>query len=384
MLFAPIFVDSIQRLTLRFKDAEIEQIFRAYSLPRTLQQSRLAMVCGTLVFLAFGYFDPWFMSKDQQAEAWVIRTIAIVVPIAICFWTHVHHASFARWRDPALASVCLSAGVALTHIMYIIPPENVAHVFPSMVIVTFVAYNFIGARFVYGLAVDITLLVTYNLMLQAKGYPVNLIVSQDYFIVAANLMAGGAGYLAEYQRRQLFLQSRALDVERERHLSRSLHDPLTGLPNRESLFELLDHMLSQGQTDRRRHAGFFVDLDGFKAINDALGHAAGDSLLQTVSLKLRASTRKSDTAYRIGGDEFFILASGIDNEFDAISRAAELRAEIESTADHLPAGLSVSASIGVCLFPYEGATVSGVIQRADHAMYEAKRAGKARTVVTQR
>ena len=163
---------------------------------------------------------------------------------------------------------------------------------------------------------------------------------------------------------------------------RALTDPLTGLPNRLLFEDRLMHALRRhdGAEERRteRNAGrlavLFVDLDGFKPINDSLGHAAGDLVLKEAALRLRAAGRDSDTLARIGGDEFVMLAEGAASLADCVALARRL---VETLARPFQLGdlsVEVSASVGVVVYPDQGHR-DKLVAHADAAMYAAKRAG---------
>lgn len=163
------------------------------------------------------------------------------------------------------------------------------------------------------------------------------------------------------------------------------HDALTGLGNRHHLEICLRHFIgSEGQPDRTpaRFALLFLDLDGFKTINDTLGHGVGDELLIQIARRLELCLRRSDVSVRLGGDEFIILLSEIHRIEDASALADKLLTQIR-----LPVTLegrdpvSVSASVGIAQFPEHGRTADALIQAADAAMYEAKSAGRNRCEV---
>lgn len=163
-----------------------------------------------------------------------------------------------------------------------------------------------------------------------------------------------------------------LEDERKYHLKRPLHDPLTGLPNRELLYDRLRQAIRLGARNNECHAGFFVDLDGFKAINDRLCHKTGDRVLIQVGERLSETVRKTDTVARLGGDEFFVLALGIEGRADACHLAEKLLEALRGPLAGVPSELLLRASVGTCLFPFPGVMASSVIHRADMAMYEVK------------
>ena len=169
--------------------------------------------------------------------------------------------------------------------------------------------------------------------------------------------------------------------QRLKHFDRSLHDALTGLPNRELLHDRMEQALSRSSRDGLHHAGLFIDLDGFKQINDNFGHEVGDRTLKEVADRLRAAVREADTVARLGGDEFFVLIYDISESDNAVAKATQLLALIKAPLPGMPDEFVQSASIGICLFPYPSANVEDIIRRADQAMYNAKEAGKDRYFV---
>jgi diguanylate cyclase (GGDEF)-like protein/PAS domain S-box-containing protein len=154
------------------------------------------------------------------------------------------------------------------------------------------------------------------------------------------------------------------------------HDYLTGLPNRMLLMDRVEQAIILARRHATRLAVLFLDLDGFKHINDSLGHPLGDKLLQSVARRLVDCARSSDTVSRQGGDEFVVLLSEVQEPEDAVlaaSRMLKAVAEAHSIDEH---DLHVTTSIGVSIFPEDGADAQTLIQNADTAMYQAKENGR--------
>ncbi len=154
------------------------------------------------------------------------------------------------------------------------------------------------------------------------------------------------------------------------------HDYLTGLPNRMLLNDRVDQAIILARRHGTRLAVLFLDLDGFKHINDSLGHPVGDKLLQSVARRLVGCARSSDTVSRQGGDEFVVLLSEVERPEDAVlaaSRMLKAVAEAHPIDEH---DLHVTTSIGVSVFPEDGADAQTLIQNADTAMYQAKENGR--------
>jgi diguanylate cyclase (GGDEF)-like protein/PAS domain S-box-containing protein len=127
------------------------------------------------------------------------------------------------------------------------------------------------------------------------------------------------------------------------------HDPLTGLPNRLLFNERLEHALERARRDRVRCALLFVDFDDFKVINDTLGHASGDALLQIIATRVQGVVRRSDTAARFGGDEFVVIAEEIAHAEDAARLAAKLLNTVSEPIELAGERIAVSASVGICI-----------------------------------
>ncbi|MET1490078.1 GGDEF domain-containing protein [Uliginosibacterium paludis] len=361
--------------TLGFRDRNLERAFVAWNLPRTLDQGRVALFIGGLIYLMMGCLDNLFVPVERQQDVWAIRLGTGWVPPFLLLLSYSR--CFGRACHVLLASNGLVGGLGLVAMISVLPRESAAYYYPSLILITFYIYNFSGTRFIHAFCADLALIASYNFALgHLGGMPVHVLASQDFFIVSANLIGGAAGYMAEYQRRMLFLQKRDIEAERQLHLDRSMHDRLTGLPNRELLYDRISQALSFALREGTHNAGYFIDLDGFKQINDRFGHEVGDRVLKLVAQRLREVVREADTVSRLAGDEFFVLARGLESVGEARRLAVKMLASLSRSAPDLPDGLRLSASVGVCLFPWPGVSVAGIIDQADQAMYEAKRLGK--------
>jgi diguanylate cyclase (GGDEF)-like protein len=152
----------------------------------------------------------------------------------------------------------------------------------------------------------------------------------------------------------------------------SHYDQLTGLPNRILLLDRFNQAAARAARQRKQVALLFLDLDGFKRINDTLGHFAGDQLLQQVAARLTASIRTSDTACRYGGDEFVILLPELDYAESAVVAAEKI--QVHLAKPHLVGGTSIqiTASIGIAIYPADGTEFDDLIQQSDAGMYSNK------------
>lgn len=156
----------------------------------------------------------------------------------------------------------------------------------------------------------------------------------------------------------------------------ALFDPLTGLPNRTMFFERLTFVLTQARRAKSLAAVLFIDFDGFKSVNDTLGHDAGDALLKEVGNRLTSCLRESDTAARMGGDEFVIILTNLGAAKDAAMIAAKLLEKLNQPVNLKEQPCTISASIGIAIFPDDGNDTGTLVKKADEAMYHAKSNGK--------
>jgi diguanylate cyclase (GGDEF)-like protein/PAS domain S-box-containing protein len=158
----------------------------------------------------------------------------------------------------------------------------------------------------------------------------------------------------------------------------ALHDALTGLPNRRLLTDRLNQAILVAQRTKRPLVICYLDLDGFKPVNDRWGHAAGDELLKQVSNRLQSCVRANDTVCRLGGDEFVLMLTDLEQPDEHDSVVQRIIAEIGRPFIIGDDSATVTASIGVTLFPQDGGDADTLLRHADHAMYLAKSLGRNR------
>jgi two-component system cell cycle response regulator len=169
--------------------------------------------------------------------------------------------------------------------------------------------------------------------------------------------------------KQLEQYSRALE-------SQALHDALTGLPNRRLLMDRLSLAIAHARRNTSTMAVMFLDLDGFKQINDTLGHDAGDTLLSMVADRLVAAVREEDTVARMGGDEFVIGLWELSHADDVATLVSKVILAVSQPYRIQGHDVRITASAGVGIYPLHGEAVETLMKCADLALYEAKRAGK--------
>lgn len=208
------------------------------------------------------------------------------------------------------------------------------------------------------------------------GCGLDIVLLHAIFVVSEFFILG---YSVKLQREHSLdlniTKNRVLELNKELTYT-SLHDSLTGLPNRLYLSEKLEQIKLQSSYDSKKFAVIFLDLDHFKNINDTLGHDVGDALLKRVANILKNNVSKNDLISRIGGDEFIIIVSGINDEDDLLSIINGLLSEFRKEMLIKGYSLRLSASIGISIYPDDSTSVRELMKYADIAMYNAKEDGR--------
>jgi diguanylate cyclase (GGDEF)-like protein len=227
---------------------------------------------------------------------------------------------------------------------------------------------------VHGIATELPIVVITGLEDEETGLRAVQLGAQGYLVkgeLDPRVLSRSLRHAIERHRMVAELEAAR---RREHHLA--THDALTGLPNRQLLFDLLGQTMAYSSRYAQWAAVLFVDLDRFKQVNDTLGHDAGDQLLQIVSRRLTAAIRTSDTAARLGGDEFIVLLSNMNRTQDAFIVARAILQDLSRPYVLLgQEEVRLSPSIGIAIYPGDGTRPEALVRSADAAMYSAKRHG---------
>jgi diguanylate cyclase (GGDEF)-like protein len=361
--------------------------------PPELRRERLGRFLNRLAPVAalFGLVETWaavaFDDRRALASALVILLYSEVALAA---------ARLATLGKTGPACTMASAGIVLSAlVLVVLQPE----LHPALAVVPLlgavIAYPYLGGKALLGLlggalASTATIAVIGLLLPPATRLP--RLFALPYLAAATTTVVAFVAYFlwqyriqvearlrgAEGRRAQL---ERAIEelTGREREARRlSLRDPLTGLANRRLLLDRLEEMVRSPGPDDRLAALVFLDLDGFKEVNDTLGHARGDQLLAEVAKALDGGVRKTDTLARFGGDEFALLMPRVASSLEPEQVAERLLRRLAQNLPPLPRGLRVAASLGIALFPDHGQTAERLLRAADAAMYRAKLDGGGR------
>lgn len=187
-------------------------------------------------------------------------------------------------------------------------------------------------------------------------------------LVLLQYMSLLAATLSQFQKRLMDAESKALDM--------AFLDPLTGLNNKRYMNTLFDHALLLATRPHHLVAIFYIDLDNFKPINDTAGHHVGDEVLKAIAARIKGIVRSTDICARVGGDEFIVIGTQLENENQAFDVAKKLLSQMMQEVQVGEQQYMLGASIGISLYPHHARDLSELIQCADSAMYQVKRNGK--------
>lgn len=353
----------------------------AFSLPIDLGYDFGITALSLLIAILSSGFALWLVSQPQL-PAWQLGFGALVMGAGI---SAMHYTGMAAMRmtpgidyDPSLfgASLLIAVGASAAALWiafrlrhntpYVRLARGGAAVIMGLAIVGMHYTGMAAARFAdgsfCGAAVD---------GLSGKGLD-NLVLVTTLAVLSIALLTSILDARLEARTAEL---ANSLTLANRELTQLALHDTLTGLPNRVLLADRIDQAMLMVQEQSGCFALMFIDLDGFKPVNDAFGHHMGDQLLREVSVRLREDLRSQDTLARIGGDEFVLLVQ-LHEPGDALRLAARqvgLISRVFRVGEH---DLQISASIGIAVYPGNGHTAQELLMNADAAMYHAKGAGK--------
>jgi diguanylate cyclase (GGDEF)-like protein len=346
------------------------------------------LLCA-LLYTCFGFLD-WVTLPSNAAGALTVRAVVVLATLAVAAAVRYWPNFFVRHYEVCMCACSLGWGAGIVGIIALSSPTDLAWgtYYAGLLIVSMALYAWTYLRPVHAGMIGAVLVACYvaeALFVQRMGargeWP--LLVQNTFFLVVANLIGVVPLVLRERFSRQAFLLKNALarDLKLEEEAKRqsqhrSEHDVLTGLPNRARFLRKLDKLLA-ARRGADQVAVLFLDLDGFKPVNDRHGHAAGDHVLAVTAARIRATIRGADLAARLGGDEFVVAAPLADADADAelvvCRMSAALRAAIAEPVEFKGLRLCVSVSIGAALCPRDGAGAAELVHRADQDMYASKR-----------
>ena len=376
-------------LKLSFLDRNLEKAFQEDYFEKTLLQVRLTLLFGALLYGLFGILD-CLVIPEIKTYAWLIR-FALVSPLLLFTYLLTHTRFYRKWMRVCLFLAGLTSGAGIVWLIILAPfPGN--HLYYSGVLLCVLFYFVFVPDFIVASLLSWSLFVLYLAMVKFYSqiaFPALMNNASAFF--AFNLTGMFASYSFERYMRSDFLQRRIiherteelkgalLDVEKARGEAEALSqlDPLTGLYNRRHFLCVAEQEFERKARNQQSLAVMMVDIDHFKSINDSHGHRIGDMVIQEVAQKIRDTLRTNDTPCRYGGEEFAILLPETNLDASAVIgwRLQQVIESMRFEAEDIT--ILTTVSIGIAsLNEGEFAKTEDLLEMADRALYEAKKAGR--------
>lgn len=360
----------------------LEKLFQSHIEVEKTNLSRTMCLLGAFLYLLFAIVDYYLLSASL-VNILLIRGFVITVLLSV--FAYSHHKSFVEQYDLLFLGVYVLAAAGIEAMIYLAPPEsNTSSIYLAgliLVIMTIFTWSYLK---IWNALLAATIIFTsYTFLELYKGLLATDLAVNLSFLVSATAI----GFMSQLNRdrylRESFVLQKSLEQSVREKTIEANQDGLTGLANRRSVKVLLSESLDKVKIDSKKTlVVIFIDLNGFKLINDTHGHTIGDKVLTIIARRLELAVRKSDTVARLGGDEYLIGLLMKKNNLSKLDGVIEKFAEVISAPIRINGlKLSVSGSLGVAIYPDQGKTVNELIDSADKKMYLSKYEGKVNTVV---
>jgi diguanylate cyclase (GGDEF)-like protein len=352
---------------------------------------RTSVLCSFL-YLCFAVLDTIAMPSNLTA-AWAVRAVVVGSTGLMVMAARARPAAFLRHYTLLVCATYLWWSIGIDVIILLAHEGDPARdsYYAGLMLVSMALYTWTYLHPVHAAATGLVLAIAYLVLAlfgqqMWHGHDWIVLLQNCFFLISANVVGVFSLYMRERFSRQAYLLKNALshNLRLEEEAKRqseylSEHDALTGLPNRVRFLRKLGEMIA-ASPEGTSVAVLFLDLDGFKQVNDQHGHAAGDEVLRCVADRVRGVIRATDLAGRLGGDEFVIALPLAERQGPVIIErlSASLRSAIAAPVPHQAGTLHVSSSVGAAVYPEHGRTADELLHVADQGMYRAKRQRKAR------
>jgi diguanylate cyclase (GGDEF)-like protein len=386
----PVFRPIFSSLTSEPFSPALEAAYQNDLAGEKIRMIHFASFLCVLLFMSSAVLDAGTL-PGHVASAWIIRSVEVLITVAIAVAIHLRPRAFLRHYTAGICFIALTWAAGVEAMIMLASPGDLAWstYYAGLILVAMALYTWTYLRWMHAAIVGLLVIGSYLLsalfvqgMSDGRHWP--LLGQNAFFLFSANLLGLASMVIRERFSRQAFLLKNALarDLKLEEEAKRQSqyraeHDDLTGLPNRVRFLRRLDELLAARQ-GAGTVAVLFLDLDGFKPVNDCHGHAAGDHVLAVIGERIRGAIRASDLAARLGGDEFVVAVPLADANEELLLRrmSAVLSAAIAEPVEYQEYRLRVSVSIGAALCPRDAVGAEQLVHLADQNMYESKRLRK--------
>lgn len=361
------------------KNSETQEKYQIHIESEKISASRTLCILGSLLYLVFGIADIYSLSTSLT-EVLVVRGSVVTLMFGAIALSYLK--SFPRYYEVIISLVYLFAAAGIEAMIYLSTPgDHAANVyFAGLILVIMTVFSWAFFKIGTSIFIIVSILASYVYLGVLKGTPTPSLLVNLFFLISATSI----GYISQiirdrYLKENFYLQQSLKESVEEKTLEAkdnaylANHDPLTDLSNRRHVTELLERSLQIAKEKDKVLALLFLDLNGFKQINDKYGHAVGDKVLVIVARRLELAIRDGDHLARLGGDEYLVsLMMEKATLIEIKQMAVKLTAIISKPMIVEGIKIIVGASIGISAYPMHGNKISTLLDIADKKMYGVK------------
>ena len=360
------------------------KINQYYSETEVVNSTRTLSILSSLLFLMFAFVDIWAI-PSTLFEVLVARGVVITCLLTTYFFTFNTH--FYKYKDIVLSAIFLVSSFGIEYMIYKAQPSDHASsvYFVGLVLILMTLYSWTYLNFIASIAITGTVVTGYfiiEMFFRLEGAILSIpeLITNLFFIASAVVIGIVARLMRDKFIRENFILQQSLEKaledkteEAEDNAYLANHDALTGLANRRYATEKLEISLEIAKQKGKVLVILFIDLNGFKQINDIYGHAVGDDVLRITARRLELAVRKSDCLSRLGGDEYLIgLLIDKESLHEVESMVEKYSTIITDPIKTEGVRLQVGASIGLAAYPMHGNNITVLMDIADKKMYQVK------------
>ncbi len=353
--------------------------YQSYIAAEKVSASRILCILGSMLYAIFSIVD-YFSLSVALVEVLSIRGFVVVVMLGMLALSYLD--AFERYYELVISIVCLVSAAGIEVMIYLALPQDHAFnvYFAGLILIIMTVFAWSYLRKVISTLITVLIISGYSYIGLLKGMSLSAILANDFFLVSA----ASIGFISQlirdrYIRENFILQQSLAKIVKEKTLEAkdnaylANHDSLTDLSNRRHVTELLERSLQIAKEKDKVLALLFLDLNGFKQVNDKYGHAVGDAVLVIVARRLELAIRDGDHLARLGGDEYLVsLMMDKATLVEIKSMAVKLTAIISKPMIIEGVKITIGASIGISAYPMHGNKISVLLDIADKKMYGVK------------
>jgi len=362
------------------KNNNINSSFQTFLDAEKKRSIRVMALLGSLLFISFAIVDLLSVTASLF-EVLFIRGFVVITLLLAFAATHTEF--FYKYYNFTVICVYLVTTTGIEAMIYIALPDDHASkvYFAGLILIIMTIYTWAYFELKVSIFVTTVIVGSYSyLELFLMDSSLSVIIANIFFLLGASAIGVTSQLMRDKYIRENFmlqqslkeaLQEKTTEAKDNEYLAN--HDSLTGLPNRRFITQLLTDSLEAAKRQDRVMVFLFIDLNGFKQINDHYGHYAGDEVLKIVAKRLELGIRKGDNLSRLGGDEYLIgLLMEKENISEIEAMASKFSALVEQPMNIAGTSIKVSCSIGIAAYPMHGHDVNVLIDIADKKMYQTK------------